>query len=336
VGRKEWSNVVSKELSGKHLINYRFNGFDIIDQCPEQVFSLDNSPAYCYFYNNLFFKGTRLTPATQTTSSELFQACETIFGPEVNVSIEFLEYLHPIGIKTAYRKRAFETHPDRAKALGSLASDLNTEFIDVQQAYERLLLFVETNNGSTISTASFNDFKTRQAPSYQSSEKSSCTSSYQNTRQHKGRQKKSPHDQKYTSKRHKSHPDHFYTGSVPKGSLMIGQFLYYSGLISWRTLIEAICWQRRQRPQIGQIAIAWGIISSQDVIRILTDRTLNEKFGECALRIGYISNFELLALVGRQRQLQRPLGEYFITSGILSSTDLMSMANKQRLQNLTT
>lgn len=277
-----------------------------------------------------------MTPATQTTSSELFEACETIFGPEVNVSIEFLEYLQPIGIKTAYRKRALETHPDRAKALGSFARDLNTEFIDVQQAYEKLLLFVETNNGSSLSTSSFNDFKTRQAPSYQSPEKSSYASSYQNTRgQHKGGQKKSHYDQRYTNRRSKNHPDHFYTGSVPKGSLMIGQFLYYSGLISWRTLIEAICWQRRQRPQIGQIAIAWGLISSQDVMRILTDRTLNEKFGECALRIGYISNFEQIALIGKQRQLQRPLGEYFIESGILSAADIMNIAHKQRLQNLT-
>ena len=276
-----------------------------------------------------------MIPATQTTSSELFEACETIFGPEVNVSIEFLEYLQPIGIKTAYRKRALETHPDRAKALGSFARDLNTKFIDVQQAYEKLLLFVEANNGGTVSASSFNDFQTRQEPSYQSSEKSSYTSSYQNTWQHKGRQKKSPHDTKYTSKKHKSHPDHFYTGSFPDGSLMIGQFLYYSGLISWRTLIEAICWQRRQRPQIGQIAIAWGLISSRDVIRILTVRTLSEKFGECALRAGYISNFELLALVGKQRKLQRPLGEYFITSGILSATDIMNMANKQQLHNLT-
>jgi len=276
-----------------------------------------------------------LTPATQTTSSELFEACETIFGPDVNLSIEFLEYLQPISIKTAYRKRAFETHPDRAKALGSLAIDLNTEFIDVQQAYEKLLSFVETNERSTVSALSFNDFKTRQAPSHQSQEKSSYTSSYQNNRQHKGRQKKSTHDQKYASKKHKSYPDHFYTGSFPKGSLMIGQFLYYSGLISWRTLIGAICWQWRQRPKIGQIATVWGMISPQDVIRILTVRNLNEKFGECALRTGYISNFELFALVGKQRQLQRPLGEYFITSGILSATDIVNMANKQQLHNLT-
>ena len=275
-----------------------------------------------------------MTPATQTTSSELFQACEKIFGPEVNLSFEFLEYLQPIGIKTAYRKRALETHPDRAKVLGSFDRDLNTEFIDVQQAYEKLLLFVETNNGCTVSPF-INDFKVRQAPTYQSPESSSYASSYKNTRQHKSGQKKGHHDQRCANKKSKSHYDHFYTGSIPKGTLMIGQFLYYSGLISWRTLIEAICWQRRQRPKIGQIAIGWGLISSEDVMQILTDRNLNEKFGECARRIGYISNFEQIALVGKQQQLQRPLGEYFVESGILSTTDIMIMANKQLLQNLT-
>ena len=275
-----------------------------------------------------------MTPATQTTSSELFQACEKIFGPEVNLSFEFLEYLQPIGIKTAYRKRALETHPDRAKVLGSFDRDLNTEFIDVQQAYEKLLLFVEKNNGSNLSLF-FNAFKAWQAQSYQSPENSSYTSSYKGTRTHNGEQKKGHHDQRYANKKSKNHYDHFYTGRIPKATLMIGQFLYYSGLISWRTLIDAICWQRRQRPKIGQIAIGWGLISSGDVMRILTDRTLNEKFGECARRIGYISNFEQFALVGKQRQLQRPFGEYFIESGILSATDIMIMANKQLLQNLT-
>jgi hypothetical protein len=262
-------------------------------------------------------------PATQTTSSELFQACETIFGPDVKVSDDFLEYLQPIGIKTAYRKRAFETHPDRAMALGAFAGDLNTAFINIQEAYERLLSFVETKDGRNVSAPYFNGFKTQQEPSYQ------------NTRQHKGGQKKGHNNPKHANKKYKSHPDHFYTGSVPKGNLMLGQFLYYSGLISWRTLIEAICWQRRQRPLIGQIAMAWGLVSSQDVIRILTVRTFDEKFGECALRAGYISSFEQFALVGKQRQLQSPFGEFFIQSGILSSKDIMSVAQKQKLHNMT-
>jgi hypothetical protein len=270
-------------------------------------------------------------PTTQTISSELFQACETIFGSGVIVSSDFLEYLQPIGIKTAYRKRALETHPDRAKVLGSFARDLNTEFIDVRQAYEKLLLFVETKNERNESAPLFNNFRTQQKYSYQTSGRSS----HKNTRHQKAGQKKSSYDQRTSHKKNKNQSDHFYGGSIPKGNLMLGQFLYYSGLISWRTLIDAICWQRLQRPQIGQIAISWGLITCQDVIRILTIRSFNEKFGECALRIGYISNFEHFALIGRQRQLQRPFGEYFIERGILTPADIMNIAGKQQLHNLT-
>jgi hypothetical protein len=107
-------------------------------------------------------------PPVQTTSAELFQACETIFGPEVKVSIDFLEYLQPTGIKTAFRKRAFETHPDRAKALGSFAIDLNEQFINVRKAYERLLSFVETKNEGTVYSSLFNDLRAKQDYSYQS------------------------------------------------------------------------------------------------------------------------------------------------------------------------
>ena len=269
--------------------------------------------------------------ATQITSPDIFKACETIFGPDVQVSGDFLEYLQPVGVKTAYRKRALETHPDRVRVLGAFTRDLNTEFIDVRQAYEKLLSFVETKNKRNEKATLFNGFGTQQEYAYQYSGKSS----YKNTRNHqKAGHKKSSYEQRNTNKKHKNQSDHFYAGSIPKVNLMLGQYLYYSGLISWRTLIEAICWQRRQRPQIGQIAVSWGLISSQDIIRIITARMFNEKFGECALRIGYISHFEHFALIGRQRQLQRPFGEYFVESGIISSSDIISIAGKQQLHNM--
>lgn len=253
-------------------------------------------------------------PAQHATSIELFQACETIFGPEVKVSSDFLKCLQPVGIKTAYRKRAFETHPDRAVSLGSFAGDLNAQFINVRQAYERLLSFVETKNGMNAGAACFNGFTTtRQAYAF-----------------HGYRQnKKSHHNRKY-----KNHPDHFYSGGVPRGNLLLGQFLYYSGLISWRTLIDAICWQRRQRPLFGQLAASWGLISVRDISRILTIKTFDEKFGECAFRVGYLSSFEQFALIGKQRKLQRPFGEYFVECGILSPEDLINIARKQQLHNI--
>ena len=266
------------------------------------------------FQYNVFLKGNGLMPSMLNSSSELFQACATIFGPGINISNDFLDYLQLTSIKTAYRKKALHTHPDRALALGLFADDLNAEFINVQQAYEKLLAFVETKKEGKTGAPRFDGFKTQQ----------------KHTAQSHRHEKSGRHNPK-----NKYHHDHFYTGNIPQGNLMFGQFLYYSGLISWRTLIEAICWQRRQRPLIGQIAVAWQLISYQDVLFVLKVRNFDEKFGECALRIGYISNFDLFALVGKQKKLQRPFGEFFIEKGLLSDHDLIHLARKQQLHNLT-
>jgi len=261
--------------------------------------------------------------AARFTSPELFQACATIFGSEIKISPDFLAYLQPIGIKAAYRKRALETHPDRAVILNGLAKDLNAEFINVRQAYERLLSFVESKKGFYRAATGFENSGYQQTDSH-----------YRNRPSRKGsaehHYKPRPFHKKNTGP-----ADHFYTGNLPKGSLMLGQFLYYSGLISWQTLIEAICWQRRQRPLIGQIATEWGLITYQDVLQILHSRNFDEKFGQCALRIGYISSFELFALVGKQKKLQRPFGEFFIERGLLSAEDIIRTIQKQQIHNVT-
>ena len=74
----------------------------------------------------------------------LFQACQTLFGIDNNVSREFLEYLQLPGIKSAYRKKAFETHPDRAALSGGEAEEQNAElFRAIQQAYEDLTNYLD-------------------------------------------------------------------------------------------------------------------------------------------------------------------------------------------------
>lgn len=255
--------------------------------------------------------------AAQTISSDLFYACKKIFGHHINVSYDFLNYLQPDGVKTAFRKKAFETHPDRAMVLDSLTRDLNAEFIDVRLAYETLLLFLETKNDGYLKDHSF-----------------FCKNA-QNFYDERHIHRKNKNKQHRQHSKNKNISDHFYNGNLPPGNLMFGQFLYYSGLISWRTLIEAICWQRRQRPLIGQIAVSWDLISTRDVARILKIRTFDEKFCECALRGGYISSFQQLALIGKQRKLQRPFGEFFIETGVLSHPKIMEMARKQQCHNMT-
>jgi hypothetical protein len=165
-------------------------------------------------------------------------------------------------------------------------------------------------------------------------ENAARTNRYTQTRQkstsgfsYTGNVKKSKHTQ--MTKRSAS--DRFYSGNVPKRELLIGQFLYYSGLISWKTLFDAVYWQRKRRPIIGKIALDWGILSSDDIRRILTERNYKEHFGEYALRNGFITHFEHLAIIGRQRKLQPPIGEYFIQQGFLANTVLKKMI--ERLKN---
>ncbi|MBW1780325.1 MAG: hypothetical protein JRL30_06260 [Deltaproteobacteria bacterium] len=215
---------------------------------------------------------------TVLTMREASKACGILFGPQVEASLDFLKYLQPSGLKAAYRRKALETHPDRADAIGKDQAEM-------------------TQLGSKV------DLNRRRAKATQRN----------------GRQTRAS--------------DHFYNGAIPKRNLLIGQFLYYSGRVSWKTLIDAIVWQRRQRPLIGQIALRWRKLSEHEIQTILLVRKLGEKFGECAARTGYLTRFEVMALLGGQSRLQSPIGEYFLKRNILRKEDMANMVNRQQIHN---
>ena len=229
---------------------------------------------------------------------EISKACKVLFGPEVEVSVDFLTYLQPEGLKSAYRKKALETHPDRSNTTQKEKRHLNELFVEVNSAYRKLQPLVKGNT-------------------FRESEK---------------QQKKAPFNGRHRE-RNGSFSSSFNTNSIPKRSLRIGQFLYYSGLISWQTLIDAIVWQRRHRPRIGEIAVRWNMLSDMDVRRILEQKGLNEKFGERALFLGYLNRYELMALLGKQRILKFPIGEYFVRHGILRTEDIEYMVRQHLIHN---
>ena len=254
----------------------------------------------------------------QVSDIELFDACRTIFGSQVNISTEFLHYLQPIGVKSSFKKRALETHPDRAKQIGDSPRKLHEEFRTVKQAYELLLSYMESKTRRIVSDPVFAG-RHAHGP-------------YQHNRQYK--QPYCDQSQYQSQQRHRrSAVDHFYRGPIPRRNLMLGQYLYYAGRISWRMLIEAISWQRTLRPCIGQIAMQSGILTQRDVVSILTERRLEERFGECAVRIGYITAIEQTTLVSRQSWLQRRIGEYFVKQNLLSENELASLVDRHRMHN---
>jgi hypothetical protein len=50
--------------------------------------------------------------STYIPKTKLLQACNTLFGERPGGSLTFLHALQPAEVRTAYRKRAKETHPD--------------------------------------------------------------------------------------------------------------------------------------------------------------------------------------------------------------------------------
>lgn len=239
----------------------------------------------------------------ETPLQELFDACLVLFGPETTVSEEYLKYLRPAGLKSAYRKIALETHPDRARTLGKQPSELNARFAEVSLAYHKLNAAINTDGILWADPP----------PDYRSADR--------------------PPKRQAKKKRRRKNPDHFFSGSVPQRHLLFGQFLFYSGIVSWKTYIRALLWQRRRRPLLGQLAMDWGMLTLQDIRKILAARRLGEKFGESAVRQGYLKAYNLLALLGKQRRLQSLFGEYFLQNGWFTKSQIDAFHKMQLHHN---
>lgn len=235
---------------------------------------------------------------TKLSAAHLYRACNLLFGEEIDVSPQFLRYLKPAGLRAAYRKKAMETHPDRAAALDLSPAELEARFKEVSEAYFRLRDYLENpHRFQPVEAGRPRDGSTvfRQAGPAQRS--------------------------------------WFYQGAVPKRRLLLGQYLFYRGLISYRQLIEAIVWQKRGRPVVGMLARRWGWLDEKEVDEILRQRLRGERFGETAVRCGYLSQEELHSILVRQRLLQPRIGRYFVEKGILASSFVETMAAALRRHN---
>ena len=228
---------------------------------------------------------------------QLLQSFRILFGPEVIVTQQFLGYLQPSGVKTAYRKLVMETHPDRAYYVGVDKTILEERFKEVHRAYEQVFSYIQEPD-RYITTMPPRPFYRSDRPV-----------------------NKSPSPKR----------QYFYKGEIPSRRIFIGQFLYYSGVISMRQMWDAVVWQKIQRPRVGDIARKLHWLSPFDIQNFLRHRHQGELFGEFALRNGLLSFYQLLVLLGRQKRLQPRIGDYFIERGILlpKKLDAVEVALKE-------
>jgi hypothetical protein len=227
-------------------------------------------------------------------SPEIVSALRLLYGEQVTVRPELLGQLDAEGLKAAFRKRAMELHPDRAKILGKSSNELSELFKDVQTAYERLRELL--------------------GPSFEAS--------------HHFRKTSKPHET-WTS----APGEHYWEADLPHSKLLFGQFLYYAGLVTFNTLISAITWQRQQRPSFGRIARMWDYLSDDEIREIITSRALGERLGDAALKQGYLTYFQRNAIVGFQKWLQRPIGEFFQEIGILEEEEIVYLLKLLKKHN---
>lgn len=268
---------------------------------------------------------------------ELFHSCRVLFGEELQVTRSFLEYLQLSGIKSAYRKKAFETHPDtlagKSEATKRQSSDL---FHIIQQAYENLTSYLDARErGFSFQTTSPPPSSRPSAQSHPASrpprtaQKAKPAASAQ-PHYSRGPKKtegwQSARAWRKTSQTKTSaagfHNQRHYQGSMPSRKLLFGHYLYYCGITDWQTIIKALVWQRTQRPRVGEIGKRFGWLNNADILTILRKRNLADSFGKSAVSLGLLTERQLSLIIFQQKKLQSKFGEYFTANNILTPTQL--------------
>ena len=115
---------------------------------------------------------------------------------------------------------------------------------------------------------------------------------------------------------------------MPNCRVRFAQYLFYKGVIDWNTIIDALVWQKKNRPRVGQIGLDFGYFEESTINFILSNRSLGLLFCRAAVELGFISNYQSLTMIGRQKQFNAPIGRFFTERGILSPIKLQVYLNE--------
>lgn len=247
--------------------------------------------------------------------SEVLAAFKLLFALDMPGSRAILHSVKRSEIKTAYRKRAMQTHPDLFATYGEEYQRRCSErFVAVNNAYELLNNYMELKDKG---------FHFRQAQP--AADRAAAHQQYRG----RGRPQANP----FHERARETFGQFFWNRDVPGRALRFGEFLYYSGMIPWRSLIMALVWQGKQRPRLGEIAQRWRWLTEFQVKSLLMERHPGERIGELLMHNGIISPFQLNLLLWHQRRIQRPIGEYFVRQSLLSEREIQAVLRRQQEHN---
>ena len=118
-------------------------------------------------------------------------------------------------------------------------------------------------------------------------------------------------------------------GGLPHRQLKFGRFLYYSGLIEWSALVDAVAWQASSRTFFGELAVDMGYLTRSQLTRLLFSRRNDAALGSYAVAQGLMTDFQRLVILGKQRTAHQPLGKYFVERGLFNMASLSRALSAQ-------
>ncbi len=261
---------------------------------------------------------------------QLFRSCEILFGAQLKISWEFLDYLQFSGLKGAYRKRAMETHPD-ALIGGDLQSgtEINEKFHKVQKAYEQLFCYLKIKESRQLHTR-FRQPTNEVPPTSSSAWQKNSTgwSSGKNFHQNpcsRTTAGTNPFSPKTRWAPEYSPTENLYCGELPRRRLLFGHFLYYSGLANWRTITRILTWQRTERPRLGELGCRLGMLRQADVSFILQGKVPFQPFGQTARNFGILNDYQIKVLLFHQQRLQKKFGAILLEKGLVNPEELQEL-----------
>lgn len=301
----------------------------------------------------------------QVTWEEALRAGRVLFGKQADALLAGAAWRDEL--KRAYRRRVLETHPDRASTLGRPEAELAREFRAVADAYRLLheapdarhwlrprppvapqpaarrspapdVARTRSETEARRAERTRRAEQERQREAARRAQEAARAAAARKVREaaeaeRVARARRAPAGAGVTDWRHVVKPR-----PMPRRRIRLAEYLYYSGRISWAAMVDAIAWQRRQRPAVGRIAVEFGFLTPLEVIEVIERRhragAHDVPFGEFALRIGMISPFERLAMVGRQVRLQRPIGQYFVERGLIGEHEFDDLRRQIVRHNL--
>lgn len=224
-------------------------------------------------------------------SEQLIEACRIILDDCPPTFPGTMENLDRNLLKEEFRKRIFQSHPDRARILGVDEAQLAERSKLLTGAYRLIMQYMES--------------RLRAAP-------------------RRGRARSGP--ARPNGGERPVIDESFFQNLnrylIPKLPQRIGQYLYRLGVIDFKTLLAAIAWQQQHRPMFGKLALDLDMISNEDFLKIISDKMEGERIGELAVRLGLIQPGDRDRILREQLRRVPRIGGYFVKNSLVTGGEL--------------